>query len=62
MNLLKPNLPAYSEHLIWMLLGLFISVSKSNSELFIYKKRAGILPDLLAGQGSTVFMFSWGYR
>lgn len=39
MNLLKPNLPAYSEHLIWMLLGLFISVSKSHSELFIYIKR-----------------------
>jgi len=57
MNLWKPNLPGYSDHLIWMLSGLFISVSKSLSELFIYKKRARILPVFPAAQGSTVFMY-----
>lgn len=57
MNLWKPNLPGHSGHLIWMLSGLFISVSKSLSELFIYKKRARILPVFPAAQGSTVFMY-----
>lgn len=56
-NLWKPNLPGHSDHLIWMLSGLFISVSKSLSELFIYKKRARILPVFPAAQGSTVFMY-----